>query len=280
MAFGGAGIAISRGLAAKLERTLDGCLAESQTHWLDERLWGCVRPLGVEVQHLGGAHQMDIEGDMLGFLEAHPREPFVSMHHLHKVQLPISQSLIFAAMRADEARFLQRIACTRPLPPTREEGKHGTARAVAAGYEWIAISGGVSVRWWAAAHAHQLHRDTFAVAERTFGVDMGAKHQVQFNFDVRDKPLPPFRRFILSNVENDADAAATVSTYSVNDAYSMNDLRDGLDGQLRTVRVHAPTRAAGAGLAAPSCCERIAVAEGAADVFLSDDLNSCPSRDD
>ena len=73
---------------------------------------------------------------------------------------------------------------------------------------------------------------------------------------------------------------ATVSTYSVNDAYSMNDLRDGLDGQLRTVRVHAPTRAAGAGLAAPSCCERIAVAEGAADVFLSDDLNSCPSRDD
>ena len=119
MAFGGAGIAISRGLAAKLERTLDGCLAESQTHWLDERLWGCVRPLGVEVQHLGGAHQMDIEGDMLGFLEAHPREPFVSMHHLHKVQLPISQSLIFAAMRADEPRFLQRIACTRPLPPTR-----------------------------------------------------------------------------------------------------------------------------------------------------------------
>ena len=74
--------------------------------------------------------------------------------------------------------------------------------------------------------------------------------------------------------------ATTVSTYSVNDAYSMNDLRDGLDGQLRTVRVHAPTRAAGAGLAAPSCCERIAVAEGAADVFLSDDLNSCPSRDD
>ena len=89
---------------------------------------------------------------------------------------------------------------------------------------------------------------------------------------------PPFRRFILSNVEN--DAAATVSTYSVNDAYSMNDLRDGLDGQLRTVRVHAPTRAAGAGLAAPSCCERISVAEGAADVFLSDDLNACPSRDD
>ena len=24
------------------------------------------------------------------------------------------------------------------------------------------------------------------------------------NFEVRDKPLPPFRRFILSNVENDA----------------------------------------------------------------------------
>ena len=116
------------------------------------------------------------------------------------------------------------------------------------------------------------------IRDRTFGVDMGAKHQVQFNFEVRDKPLPPFRRFILSNVEK--EAAATVSTYSVNDAYSMNDLRDGLDGQLRTVRVHAPTRAAGAGLAAPSCCERIAVAEGAADVFLSDDLNACPSRDD
>ena len=32
---------------------------------------------------------------------------------------------------------------------------------------------------------------------------MGAKHQVQFNFEVRDKPLPPFRRFILSNVERD-----------------------------------------------------------------------------
>ena len=66
---GGAGIAISRGLAAKLAAPSTAASPTSQTHWLDERLDRCVRPLGVEVQHLGGAHQMDIEGDMLGFLE-------------------------------------------------------------------------------------------------------------------------------------------------------------------------------------------------------------------
>ncbi|KAL2940566.1 Beta-1 3-glucosyltransferase [Bienertia sinuspersici] len=82
-AFGGGGFAISYGLACELARILDGCILRYHNFYgSDEKVSACVAELGVPLTKEPGFHQLDIRGDLYGFLAAHPVAPLVSLHHL------------------------------------------------------------------------------------------------------------------------------------------------------------------------------------------------------
>ncbi|XP_002973453.2 uncharacterized protein LOC9638254 [Selaginella moellendorffii] len=115
MAFGGGGIAISYPLAKALARSQDRCLEHyPQLTGSDDRLYACILELGVPLTKHSGFHQMDIRGNPLGLLSAHPITPFVSMHHIEAMD-PVfpelsrleSLQLLIKAMTADSSNFLQ-----------------------------------------------------------------------------------------------------------------------------------------------------------------------------
>lgn len=119
MAFTGAGIAISYGLAEALSTMLEACLERyPQLLRNDNRLHACITELGVPLTQELGFHQFDIRGDAFGLLSAHPLAPFVSMHHvdiLHPVfpGLETLDSLRYfmSAMETEPASFLQQAIC-------------------------------------------------------------------------------------------------------------------------------------------------------------------------
>ncbi|CAL5055212.1 unnamed protein product [Urochloa decumbens] len=87
MAFGGGGFAISRPLAARLERTQDACIRRYPSlYGSDDRIQACMAELGVPLTRHPGFHQYDVYGDLLGLLAAHPVAPLVSLHHLDVVR--------------------------------------------------------------------------------------------------------------------------------------------------------------------------------------------------
>ncbi|KAH9326099.1 hypothetical protein KI387_006277, partial [Taxus chinensis] len=119
MAFSGAGIAISYGLAQALSTMLEACLARyPQVRRNDNRLYACITELGVPVTPEWGFHQFDIRGNAFGLLSAHPLTPFVSMHHLDILH-PLfpnlnsldSLRLFKSAMETESASFLQQAIC-------------------------------------------------------------------------------------------------------------------------------------------------------------------------
>ncbi|OEL29053.1 hypothetical protein BAE44_0009926 [Dichanthelium oligosanthes] len=87
MAFGGGGFAISRPLAARLERMQDACIRRYPSlYGSDDRIQACMAELGVPLTRHLGFHQYDVYGDLLGLLAAHPVAPLVSLHHLDVVR--------------------------------------------------------------------------------------------------------------------------------------------------------------------------------------------------
>ncbi|KAH7865430.1 hypothetical protein Vadar_006564 [Vaccinium darrowii] len=119
MAFGGGGFAISYPLAAELVKVLDGCIDRYYNFYgSDERVWACVKEIGVSLTKELGFHQIDIRGDAYGLLAAHPVTPLVSLHHLDSVnplfpgqtQLESLQTLI-QAYRVDPTQTLQLSFC-------------------------------------------------------------------------------------------------------------------------------------------------------------------------
>ncbi|KAL6899480.1 hypothetical protein ACP4OV_006138 [Aristida adscensionis] len=87
MAFGGGGFAISRPLAARLERMQDACIRRYPSlYGSDDRIQACMAELGVPLTRHPGFHQYDVYGDLLGLLAAHPVAPLVSLHHLDVVR--------------------------------------------------------------------------------------------------------------------------------------------------------------------------------------------------
>lgn len=83
MAFGGGGFAISYVLAEALAKMQDSCLLRYSRLWgSDERVYACMSELGVSLTHELGFHQMDIVGNAMGLLAAHPQAPLVSLHHI------------------------------------------------------------------------------------------------------------------------------------------------------------------------------------------------------
>ncbi|KAM3211300.1 hypothetical protein ACQJBY_064847 [Aegilops geniculata] len=119
MAYGGGGIAISWPLAARLARVLDSCIIRyPHLYGSDSRIYACLAELGVELTHEPGFHQIDLHGDISGFLRAHPLAPLVSLHHLDHVY-PLYPGMdrakavehLFRAANADPARILQQTVC-------------------------------------------------------------------------------------------------------------------------------------------------------------------------
>ncbi|KAF7143184.1 hypothetical protein RHSIM_Rhsim05G0204500 [Rhododendron simsii] len=119
MAFGGGGFAISYPLAAELVKVLDGCIDRYYYFYgSDQRVWACVKEIGVSLTIERGFHQIDVRGDAYGLLAAHPVTPLVSFHHLDSVnplfpgrtRLESLQTLI-QAYRVDPVQTLQQSFC-------------------------------------------------------------------------------------------------------------------------------------------------------------------------
>ncbi|CAK8566587.1 unnamed protein product [Lathyrus sativus] len=119
MAFGGGGIAISYALAARLANIMDSCLHRYfYFYGSDQRLWACIKELGVPLTRESGFHQFDVQGNPYGILAAHPLAPLVSLHHLdqlnsvfpNQTQMSSLRKLI-SAYQLDPARIVQQSIC-------------------------------------------------------------------------------------------------------------------------------------------------------------------------
>ncbi|CAO2813277.1 unnamed protein product [Amaranthus hypochondriacus] len=119
MAVWGAGFAISAPLARTLAKVLDSCLGRyPHLYGSDGRIYACLAELGVGLTLERGFHQVDVRGNIFGFLAAHPATPIVSLSHLDEVD-PIfpNKSVInslhhlFKSATIDSERILQQTVC-------------------------------------------------------------------------------------------------------------------------------------------------------------------------
>ncbi|KAK4380673.1 hypothetical protein RND71_002535 [Anisodus tanguticus] len=119
MAFGGAGYALSYPLAQAVAKNMDTCIKRYPTlYGSDHILQACISDLGVAITLEKGFHQIDLRGDISGFLSAHPQSPFLSLHHLDLVA-PIFPSMnrydavnhLMKAANVDQSRLLQQSTC-------------------------------------------------------------------------------------------------------------------------------------------------------------------------
>ncbi|XP_060200935.1 uncharacterized protein LOC132629242 [Lycium barbarum] len=119
MAFGGAGYALSYPLAQAVAKNMDTCIKRYPTlYGSDHILQACIADLGVTITLEKGFHQIDLRGDISGFLSAHPQSPFLSLHHLDLVA-PIFPSMnrydavnhLMKAASVDQSRLLQQSTC-------------------------------------------------------------------------------------------------------------------------------------------------------------------------
>ncbi|KAH6766026.1 hypothetical protein C2S52_017009 [Perilla frutescens var. hirtella] len=119
MAFGGGGYALSYPLAKAVAQNMDICIKRYPTlYGSDHILQSCIADLGVALTQEKGFHQIDLRGDISGFLSAHPQCPLISLHHLDAVD-PIfpsknrteSVELLMKAASVDESRLLQQSVC-------------------------------------------------------------------------------------------------------------------------------------------------------------------------
>ncbi|XP_019157689.1 PREDICTED: uncharacterized protein LOC109154330 isoform X3 [Ipomoea nil] len=105
--FGGAGFILSYPLAEALSNDMDSCLRRYAhiRSSSDHITMLCIADLGVNFSPLKGIHQIDLRGDLSGFLSSHPKFPLLSLHHLDTVEP------IFPAMdRYQSAKHLVRLA--------------------------------------------------------------------------------------------------------------------------------------------------------------------------
>ncbi|KAK4708983.1 hypothetical protein R3W88_029908 [Solanum pinnatisectum] len=117
--FGGAGIILSYPLAKALARDMMSCLKRyAYLNAADRTTMTCIADIGVNLSPLQGIHQIDLRGDLSGFLSSHPKSLLMSLHHFDMVD-PIFPSMdraqsIFHLQNAsqyDQSRMLQQTIC-------------------------------------------------------------------------------------------------------------------------------------------------------------------------
>ncbi|XP_059311455.1 uncharacterized protein LOC132063026 [Lycium ferocissimum] len=118
-AFGGAGIMLSYPLAKALANDMMSCL-KRYAHFrsADKTTMTCIADIGVNLTPLEGIHQIDLRGDLSGFLSSHPKSLLMSLHHFDKVEplfpfMDRAQSgyHLLNAAKYDQSRMLQQTIC-------------------------------------------------------------------------------------------------------------------------------------------------------------------------
>nr|GMD21486.1 uncharacterized protein LOC109152267 [Ipomoea batatas] len=118
-AFGGAGIVLSFPLAMAMADGIMDCLKRySHLNSADKTTGYCIADLGVNLSPHQGFHQIDMQGDISGFLSSHPNAPLISLHHFDKVT-PIFPSMtrpesarhFMVAANSNQPRMLQQLLC-------------------------------------------------------------------------------------------------------------------------------------------------------------------------
>ncbi|KAK6141542.1 hypothetical protein DH2020_024715 [Rehmannia glutinosa] len=117
--FGGAGFILSLPLAKALAREMENCLIRYRhLKAADQTTMSCIADIGVSLTALHGIHQIDLRGDISGFLSSHPKFPLMSLHHFDMVD-PIFPTMdrsnstrhLMKAAAADHSRMLQQTIC-------------------------------------------------------------------------------------------------------------------------------------------------------------------------
>ncbi|CAN4120980.1 unnamed protein product [Withania somnifera] len=117
--FGGAGFILSYPLAKAMSKYVESCLRRYPfLRSADQITMVCISDVGVILTPLKGSHQIDLRGDISGFLSSHPKAPLMSLHHLDAAD-PIFPSMdrphsihhIMKAANLDQSRLLQQIIC-------------------------------------------------------------------------------------------------------------------------------------------------------------------------
>ncbi|KAL1808695.1 hypothetical protein ACET3Z_025685 [Daucus carota] len=119
MAYGGAGFALSRPLASALVTHLDYCIEKYKLLAVsDIILQSCIADIGVSLTPHKEFHQIDLVGDISGYLSS-AQSPLVTLHHLDSA-LPIFPSmsryesvkhLMKAGNSSHQSRLLQQTIC-------------------------------------------------------------------------------------------------------------------------------------------------------------------------
>ncbi|GFP89422.1 hypothetical protein PHJA_001085800 [Phtheirospermum japonicum] len=117
--FGGAGFILSLPLARAMAREMENCLRRYRhLRAADTTTMSCIADIGVSLTPLPGIHQIDLRGDLSGFLSSHPKFPLMSLHHFDTVD-PIFPNMnrsestrhLMKAAAADHSRVLQQTTC-------------------------------------------------------------------------------------------------------------------------------------------------------------------------
>ncbi|KAH6812971.1 hypothetical protein C2S51_021989 [Perilla frutescens var. frutescens] len=117
--FGGAGFILSYPLAKVLAADMENCLIRYRhLKAADRNTMSCIADFGVSLTALKGIHQIDLRGDISGFLSSHPKFPLMSLHHFDMVA-PIFPKMdrsnstrhLMKAAGADHSRMLQQTIC-------------------------------------------------------------------------------------------------------------------------------------------------------------------------
>ncbi|CAN1750971.1 hypothetical protein LINPERHAP1_LOCUS4202 [Linum perenne] len=119
MAFGGAGYALSYALVEVLAPKLDACIERYPYLFVSDHLaQSCLADIGVSLTIEKGIHQIDLQGDISGFLSSHPQAPLLTLHHLDAVD-PIFPSMdrfkaanhLMEPGKVDQSRLVQQTIC-------------------------------------------------------------------------------------------------------------------------------------------------------------------------
>ncbi|KAI7992977.1 hypothetical protein LOK49_LG12G00724 [Camellia lanceoleosa] len=174
--FGGAGFALSYPLVAAMVKDLEGCLRRyPYLNSADLITQYCVDELGVPLSAERGIHQIDLHGDISGFLSSHPQSPILSLHHFDQIE-PIfptmnrSQSAnhLMKAAKTDQSCMLQQTICYQKQT------------------NWS-----FSISWGYSAHIYEkvLPRSVLKRPLETFLPWLDLKHRPYYMFNTR---WPPF----------------------------------------------------------------------------------------